>query len=78
MLMLFAYLVYALGGLTLTTPADTVHTATDNELTFVCNRKKGGKEPTILCDNKFTVYTRDLWKQKAVTNKPEISPEAIT
>lgn len=37
MLIIFAYLVYALGGVTLTTPADDVYTASDNEVTFVCN-----------------------------------------
>ena len=37
MLTLFAYLAYALGSVTLTIPADDVHTADDNVLTFVCN-----------------------------------------
>ncbi len=32
-----ACLVYALGSTTLTTPSDFVHTADNNELTFVCN-----------------------------------------
>ena len=26
----------------------------DNKLTFRCHRRKGGKEPGILCNNKFT------------------------
>ena len=50
----------------------------DNLLTFVCNRRKGGREPGILCNHKFTVDTRGLWAQKAVTNKPEVLPESIT
>lgn len=50
----------------------------DNELTFVCNRRKGGEEPEVLCNHKFTVYTKDLWATKEVTNKPEVLPESIT
>ncbi len=50
----------------------------DNELTFVCNRRKGGRESAILCNHKFTLDTKELWSQKAVTNKPEVLPESIT
>jgi hypothetical protein len=49
----------------------------DNELTFVCNRRKGGKEPKVLCNHKFTVGTKDLWKDKEASNKPEVLPESI-
>ena len=50
----------------------------DNELTFICNRRKAGKEPGILCNHKFTVGTKELWSGKAVSNKPEVLPESIT
>ena len=50
----------------------------DNELTFVCNRKKGGREPAILCSHKFTLSTKELWSQNTATNKPEVLPESIT
>lgn len=49
----------------------------NNELTFICNRKKGGRESEVLCNHKFTITSKELWKQKAVTNKPEVLPEAI-
>jgi hypothetical protein len=50
----------------------------DNLLTFECNRRKGGREPEILCNHKFTVDTRGLWATKEVSNKPEVLPESIT
>jgi hypothetical protein len=54
------------------------YTDADNELTFTCGRRKGGREPEVLCKHRFTVTTKELWAQKAVTNKPEVLPEAIT
>lgn len=49
----------------------------DNELTFTCNRRKGGEEPEVLCNHRFTVHTKDLWAKKEVSNKPEVLPESI-
>jgi hypothetical protein len=49
----------------------------NNKLSFVCNRRRGGDDPKVLCDHKFTVLTKDLWAQKATTNKPEVLPESI-
>ena len=50
----------------------------NNEFNLVCNRRKGGKEPAVLCNHKFTVTSKELWAQKAVTNKPEVLPESIS
>lgn len=50
----------------------------DNKLTFRCNRRTGGRNSEILCNHKFSIGTKELWKQKAVTNAPEVLPESIT
>lgn len=50
----------------------------NNKFNLVCNRRKGGREPEILCNHKFTITSKELWAQKAVTNKPEVLPESIT
>ena len=50
----------------------------DNKLTFRCNRRTGGRNAEVLCKHKFSIDTKELWEQKAVTNKPEVLPEAIT
>jgi len=49
----------------------------DNVLTFTCNRRKGGKEPEVLCNHKFSVDTRGLWATSLASNKPEVLPESI-
>ena len=50
----------------------------DNVLTFQCNRRKGGREPEVLCNHRFSVDTRGLWATKLASNKPEVLPESIT
>jgi hypothetical protein len=50
----------------------------DNELNFTCNRRKGGREPEVLCNHKFTVTSTELWANKQVSNKSEVLPESIT
>lgn len=49
----------------------------DNVLTFQCNRRKGGREPEVLCNHRFSVDTKGLWASKEVSNKPEVLPESI-